>query len=96
VPIGANDNRCWNCGIEGPTDDPAIERLRNRQLKNFLTVTMLSLGLPMIVMGDEVRRTQRGKNNASCQDNAISWLDWKLGQTCGHASVRRLLIQRIC
>ena len=55
---GANDNRSWNCGVEGPTDDPAVERLRNRQVKNFLTVTMLSLGMPMILMGDEVRRTQ--------------------------------------
>ena len=54
---GANDNRSWNCGVEGPTDDPAVEKLRNRQVKNFLTVTMLSLGVPMILMGDEVRRT---------------------------------------
>jgi len=92
---GANDNRSWNCGVEGPTDDPAIERLRNRQVKNFLTVTMLSLGLPMIVMEDEVRRTQRDNNNAYCQDNAISWLDWKLVDK--HADMHRfvrLLIQR--
>jgi len=92
---GSNDNRSWNCGIEGPTQDPAIERLRNRQIKNFLTVTMLSLGMPMIVMGDEVRRTQRGNNNAYCQDNAISWLDWKLMEK--HADLHRfvrLLIQR--
>jgi glycogen operon protein len=92
---GANDNRSWNCGVEGPSDDPAIEKLRNRQVKNFLTVTMLSLGVPMIVMGDEVRRTQRGNNNAYCQDNAISWLDWKLMDK--HADVHRflrLLIQR--
>ncbi|HEX8892403.1 MAG TPA: glycogen debranching protein GlgX [Terriglobales bacterium] len=92
---GANDNRSWNCGVEGPTDDPAIERLRNRQIKNFLTVTMLSLGVPMIVMGDEVRRTQRGNNNAYCQDNAISWLDWNLIDK--HADLYRfvrLLIQR--
>ena len=92
---GANGNRSWNCGIEGPTDDPAIERLRNREIKNFLTVTMLSLGVPMIVMGDEFRRTQRGNNNAYCQDNAISWLDWKLLDK--HADVHRflrLLIQR--
>jgi glycogen operon protein len=92
---GADDNRSWNCGIEGPTDDPAIEMLRNQQIKNFLTVTMLSLGVPMIVMGDEVRRTQRGNNNAYCQDNAISWLDWTLMDK--HANIRRfatLLIQR--
>jgi len=75
---GTNDNRSWNCGLEGPSLDPAIEKLRNRQVKNFLTVTVLSLGLPMILMGDEVRRTQRGNNNAYCQDNEISWLDWRL------------------
>ena len=61
---GGNDNRSWNCGVEGPTDDPAIEKLRNRQVKNFLTVTLLSFGMPMITMGDEVRRTQHGNNNA--------------------------------
>jgi isoamylase len=73
---GCIDNRSWNCGVEGPTDDPAIETLRNRQVKNFLSVTLLSLGLPMISMGDEVRRSQRGNNNAYCQDNEISWFDW--------------------
>jgi len=75
---GANDNHSWNCGVEGPTDDPAVEKLRNRQVKNFLTVTMLSLGLPMISLGDEVRRTQQGNNNAYCQDNETSWFDWTL------------------
>jgi isoamylase len=65
---GASDNRSWNCGAEGPTDDAAVENPRNRQVKNLLTCTMLSLGVPMIVMGDEVRRTQRGNNNAYCQD----------------------------
>jgi isoamylase len=75
---GDNDNRSWNCGVEGPTDDPAIERLRSRQVKNFLTVTMCSLGMPMILMGDEVRRTQFGNSNAYCQDNEISWFDWTL------------------
>jgi glycogen operon protein len=59
-----NDNRSWNCAIEGFTDDPTIETLRNRQVKNFLTVTLLSLGMPMILMGDEVRRAQAGNNNA--------------------------------
>jgi glycogen operon protein len=73
---GANDNRSWNCGVEGPTDDPAVEKLRNRQMKNYLTVTLLSLGVPMILMGDEVRHTQLGNNNAYCQDNEISWFDW--------------------
>jgi len=75
---GSNDNRSWNCGIEGPTDDPAIEALRSRQVKNFLTMTLLSIGMPMVLMGDEVRRTQRGNNNAYCQDNEISWFDWSL------------------
>jgi isoamylase len=75
---GANDNRSWNCGVEGPSDDPEIERLRNRQIKNFLSVTLLALGVPMILMGDEVRRSQSGNNNAYCQDNEISWFDWTL------------------
>lgn len=75
---GANDNRSWNCGAEGPTSDFAIESLRNRQVKNHLTLTLLSLGVPMILMGDEVRRTQGGNNNAYCQDNEISWFDWSL------------------
>ncbi|MGB6691082.1 MAG: glycogen debranching protein GlgX [Terracidiphilus sp.] len=73
---GTDDNRSRNWGMEGPTDDPAIESVRNRQVKNFLTVTLGSLGLPMILMGDEVRRTQRGNNNAWCQDNEVSWFDW--------------------
>ena len=84
---GANDNRSWNCGVEGPSDDPAVESLRNRQVKNFLTVTLLSLGVPMIVMGDEVRRTQGGNNNAYCQDNETSWFDWTLLKK--HADVHR-------
>jgi glycogen operon protein len=92
---GASDNRSWNCGAEGPSDDPAIEALRNRQVKNVLTLTLLSLGTPMILMGDEVRRTQRGNNNAYCQDNETSWFDWAL--TGQHADVHRfarLLIAR--
>ncbi len=75
---GHNQNLSWNCGVEGPTDDPKIERLRNRQIKNFLAITMLSLGTPMLLMGDEVRRSQGGNNNAYCQDNEISWFDWSL------------------
>jgi isoamylase len=86
---GTDDNRSWNCGVEGPTDDPAVERLRNRQVKNLLTVTLLSVGLPMILMGDEVRRTQHGNNNAYCQDNEMSWFDWRLVGT--HADVHRFL-----
>jgi glycogen operon protein len=86
---GANDNRSWNCGVEGPTDDPEIERLRTRQVKNFLTVTLLALGMPMILMGDEVRRSQSGNNNAYCQDNEISWFDWTLVEK--HADVHRFV-----
>ena len=86
---GMNDNRSWNCGVEGPSDDPVVETLRNRQVKNLLTVTMLSLGLPMILMGDEVRRTQQGNNNAYCQDNEIRWFDWRL--LVQHADVHRFL-----
>ena len=73
---GSNFNLSWNCGVEGPTDDQTIERLRNRQVKNFLALTLLSAGAPILLMGDEVRRTQRGNNNAYCQDNDISWFDW--------------------
>jgi glycogen operon protein len=86
---GADDNRSWNCGAEGPTGDPEVERLRNRQVKNFLTVTILSLGVPMILMGDEVRHTQAGNNNAYCQDNEISWFDWTL--LAKHADVHRFV-----
>jgi glycogen operon protein len=75
---GSDDNRSWNCGVEGPTADREVERLRTRQVKNFFAITLLSLGTPMLLMGDEVRRTQRGNNNAYCQDNEISWLDWTL------------------
>jgi len=84
---GANDNRSCNWGVEGPSTDPAVERLRNRMVKNFLAVTMLSLGLPMISMGDEVRRTQQGNNNPYCQDNPIGWLDWSLAEE--HAGLLR-------
>ena len=86
---GTDDNRSWNCGVEGPTEDPAIERLRNRQVKNFLAVTLLALGVPMILMGDEVRRTQGGNNNAYGQDNETSWFDWTLVQR--HADVHRFV-----
>jgi glycogen operon protein len=86
---GSDDNRSWNSGIEGPTDDPAVENLRNRQVKNFLTVTMLSLGLPMLLMGDEVRRTQQGNNNAYCHDDETTWFDWTL--IAKHADVHRFV-----
>jgi len=75
---GINENLSWNCGCEGPSDDPAIEALRERQIKNFAVILMMSRGVPMFVAGDEVRRTQKGNNNAYCQDNEISWFDWRL------------------
>jgi glycogen operon protein len=86
---GADDNRSHNWGVEGPSDDPVIERLRNRQVKNLLTVTIFSLGVPMILMGDEARRTQQGNNNAYCQDNESSWFDWTL--VAKHADVHRFV-----
>jgi isoamylase len=74
---GANDNNSWNCGVEGPTDQPEIMMLRNKQKRNLLTTLFLSQGVPMLVAGDESGRTQNGNNNAYCQDNEISWLDWQ-------------------
>jgi isoamylase len=84
---GSDDNRSWNCGVEGPSDDPAIEGLRNRQVKNALAITLLSLGVPMILMGDEVRRTQSGNNNAYGIDDETNWFDWSL--VPAHADVLR-------
>jgi glycogen operon protein len=75
---GNDQNLSWNCGLEGPSDDPSIEALRNRQVKNFLTIELLAVGVPMLTMGDEVRRTQLGNNNAYCQDSELSWFDWGL------------------
>lgn len=75
---GTNDNRAWNGGSEGETDDPAVNALRLKQLRNLLTTLLLSTGVPMLVAGDEMGRTQGGNNNAYCQDNEISWLDWSL------------------
>ena len=75
---GSNDNLSWNCGTEGPTDDVEIEAVRNRQVKNFFALALLAAGTPMLLMGDEVRRTQRGNNNAYCQNGDISWFDWSL------------------
>ena len=92
---GREENRSWNCGVEGPTDDPETERLRNQQVKNFLTIVMLSGGVPMFVMGDEVRRSQGGNNNPYCQDNETGWFDWNL--LSRHADILRfvkLLIER--
>ena len=84
---GADENCSWNCGTEGPTADPEIERIRTRQVKNFLALNLLAIGTPML-LGDEVRRTQQGNNNAYCQDNEISWFDWSLVEKHAGASVR--------
>jgi glycogen operon protein len=86
---GSNDNQSWNCGVEGPTSDPAIEALRNRQVKNFFALELLAAGTPMLLMGDEFRHTQHGNNNAYCQDNETSWLDWTLLDR--HADVLRFV-----
>ena len=75
---GSSNNRSWNCGVEGPTEDPEINRLRERQIRNILATLLCSQGLPMMVAGDEFHRTQRGNNNAYCQDNDVSWVDWSL------------------
>ena len=91
---GASENYSWNCGVEGPTEDREVERLRARQIRNALTLNLLSVGTPMLMMGDEVRRTQLGNNNAYCQNNQVSWFDWSLCQR--HADLHRfvkLLIQ---
>ncbi|MFM7382148.1 MAG: glycogen debranching protein, partial [Microcystaceae cyanobacterium] len=74
---GSNDNCSWNCGVEGETDDPLVNALRLRQIKNFFTILFFSQGTPMLLMGDPVRRTQQGNNNAYCQDNELSWFDWQ-------------------
>ncbi|MDP9496298.1 MAG: glycogen debranching protein GlgX [Actinomycetota bacterium] len=75
---GDDGNRSWNCGVEGETDDPAVGTLRKRQARNLLATLLLSTGVPMLSMGDEVRRTQRGNNNAYCQDSELSWMPWDL------------------
>ncbi|MFD7019626.1 glycogen debranching protein GlgX [Streptomyces sp. NPDC059161] len=75
---GTHDNRSWNCGVEGETDDPRVNALRRRQLRNLLTTLLVSTGVPMLVAGDEMGRTQGGNNNAYCQDGEVSWVDWSL------------------
>lgn len=77
---GANDNDSWNCGVEGPTDDDAVNKLRERQTRNFLTTLMLSQGVPMLTGGDEFARSQRGNNNCYCQDDELTWYDWNLDE----------------
>jgi isoamylase len=95
---GHNHNLSWNCGVEGPSDDPAVVELRERQIRNLLATLLLSQGVPMLLAGDEFGRTQRGNNNAYCQDNEISWVDWNLAQRRGWltAFVRQLLTLRRC
>src|SRR5262249_4370397 len=78
---GDGNNNSWNCGPEGPTDDPAINALRERQKRNFLATLLLSQGVALVCSGDELGRTQRGTNNAYCQDNEISWVCWQLTDT---------------
>ena len=90
---GLDANFSWNCGVEGPTDDPEIERLRLRQIKNLIAVLLVSQGTPMIQMGDEARRTQHGNNNAYCQDNEISWMDWN--RVAHNADLRRFVRRMI-
>src|SRR5207253_3437256 len=77
---GSDANYSWNCGVEGETADPEVNALRLRQAKNLMTTLMLSQGVPMILAGDEFLRTQKGNNNAWCQDNDISWVDWGLAE----------------
>jgi isoamylase len=86
---GSDHNLSWNCGVEGPTHDSAIEAVRNRQVKNFLALELLAAGTPMLLMGDDVRRTQRGNNNAYCQDSDISWFDWSLLER--HGDIHRFV-----
>ncbi|MEP7054762.1 MAG: glycogen debranching enzyme GlgX, partial [Actinomycetota bacterium] len=90
------NNHSWNCGVEGETDDPAIQRLRRRQQRNLLATLLLSAGVPMIAAGDELDRTQRGNNNPYCQDNATSWVDWTRRTDAGDllSLTRRLLALR--
>ena len=78
---GESHNRSWNCGGEGPTDDPDILALRGKQMRNIMGTLMLSLGTPMLSHGDEIGRTQKGNNNVYCQDSETSWMDWSLCET---------------
>ncbi len=92
---GTDDNRSWNCGVEGETDDERVQALRRRQLRNLLTTLLLSTGVPMLVAGDELGRTQRGSNNAYCQDNEISWVDWGLQEDPGWRALTDLTARLI-
>jgi isoamylase len=94
---GSDNNFSWNCGIEGPTSDTRIEQLRRRQIKNSIVILLMSVGTPMLQMGDEMRRSQRGNNNAYRQDNEVSWLDWSLLDRHRdlYRFVRTLIAQRL-
>ena len=90
---GTTDNRSWNCGVEGETDDAAVNRLRDKQVRNFLATLLLSHGVPMLLAGDEIGRTQAGNNNAYCQDNETSWVDWELDERArAHCAFTKRLI----
>ena len=91
---GTSDNRSWNCGAEGPTDDPDVLALRERQSRAMLTTLLLSFGVPMLLGGDEMGRTQQGNNNAYCQDNEIAWVDWAQPDTALQDFTRRLVALR--
>ncbi|MBJ7452340.1 MAG: glycogen debranching enzyme GlgX, partial [Blastococcus sp.] len=91
---GESHNRNWNCGVEGPTDDPEVTALRDRQVRNLLATLLMSTGVPMLTAGDELGRTQRGNNNAYCQDNELSWLDWTQVDQDLRAFVARVLALR--
>jgi glycogen operon protein len=91
---GTDDNRSWNCGVEGDSDDPAVRELRNRQRRNFLATLFVSQGCPMLLSGDELGRTHRGNNNAYCQDNEISWIDWASADAELLGFTRRLIALR--
>jgi isoamylase len=90
---GTDNNYSWNCGVEGPTDDPAIEKLRTRQIKNFLALTLLSVGTPMLLAGDEMRHSQQGNNNAYCRDDELYSFDWTLLER--HGEIHRFIKQMI-
>jgi glycogen operon protein len=94
---GADQTHAWNCGVEGPTQDPAVRNLRRQQTRNLLATLLLSQGVPMILAGDEIGRTQRGNNNAYCQDNELSWIDWSSVDEDGRSLLtftRRLIALR--
>jgi glycogen operon protein len=88
---GENHNRSWNCGVEGPTDDPGINALRQQMQRNYLATVLLSQGIPMLLGGDELGRTQNGNNNAYCQDNELSWFDWDHADHALYEFTRRVI-----